>query len=304
MGFIRRIFSSIKAPYSVILKLNHRLTLIEEAIGRLESRQLSQIDSPSLQENEFKVFSQWGDDGIIQYLVNQLDIPNKTFVEFGVENYTEANTRFLLVNNNWSGLVMDGSSENISYIKNDAIYWQHDLQATHAFIDVENVNELIASSGFPNELGLLHIDIDGNDYWVWKAIKCVNPIIVIVEYNSLFGPFNSWATPYDPAFVRSKFHHSSLCYGSSITSLCDLAEEKGYYFVGSNSAGNNAYFIRKDKISNIKPLSASEGYVLSKFKECRDEKGNLTFIRADQRLEMIKGMEIYDTRLKRLVELV
>lgn len=252
---------------------------------------------------EFKVFSQWGDDGIIQYLINKLDIPNKTFVEFGVANYTEANTRFLLMNDNWSGLIMDGSSENIDYIKNDEIYWQYDLQAKHAFIDVENVNGLIASAGFPEELGLLHIDIDGNDYWVWQAVKCVNPIIVIVEYNSLFGSDNAWSTPYDPTFVRSQFHYSNLCYGSSLTSLCDMAEEKGYYFVGSNSAGNNAYFIRKDKISGFKPLTASEGYVASKFKESRDENGRLTFLRGNQRFDAIKGVEVFDTRLKALVKI-
>lgn len=257
----------------------------------------------NLHEVEFKVFSQWGDDGIIQYLINKLNIPNKTFVEFGVANYTEANTRFLLMNNNWSGLIMDGSSENIDYIKNDEIYWQYDLQAKHAFIDVENVNDLIASAGFSEELGLLHIDIDGNDYWVWQAVKCVNPIIVIVEYNSLFGPDNAWSTPYDARFVRSKFHYSNLCYGSSLTSLCDMAEEKGYYFVGSNSAGNNAYFIRKDKISGFKPLTASEGYVASQFKESRDENGRLTFSRGNQRFDAIKGVEVFDTRLKALVKI-
>src|SRR4051812_29874275 len=73
----------------------------------------------AFEDVEFKVFSQWGDDGIIQYLINKIDIPYKTFVEFGVENYTEANTRFLLMNNNWSGLVMDGSEANMNYVKND-----------------------------------------------------------------------------------------------------------------------------------------------------------------------------------------
>jgi hypothetical protein len=266
-------------------------------------QQKKHLNVGSLHDVEFKVFSQWGDDGIIQYLINKLEIPNKTFIEFGVANYTESNTRFLLMNNNWSGLIMDGSIDNINYIKNDEIYWQYDLQAKHAFIDVDNVNDLIASAGFSPELGLLHIDIDGNDYWVWQAVKHVNPIIVIVEYNSLFGPNNAWTTPYDPMFVRSKFHYSNLCYGSSLISLCDLAEEKGYYFVGSNSAGNNAYFIRKDKIDDIKPISASEGYVESKFKESRDVNGNLTFLRGNKRIEAIKGVTIYDTRLKAFIEI-
>jgi hypothetical protein len=268
--------------------------------GLYVKEQKKLIDVKGLVDVEFKVFSQWGDDGIIQYLINNLDIPNKTFVEFGVANYTEANTRFLLIHDNWSGLVMDGSKKNIDYIQNDEIFWQYDLQAMHAFINKENVNILISNTGFDKELGLLHIDIDGNDYWIWQAIDCVNPIIVIVEYNSLFGANHAWTTPYSPEFVRTQYHYTNLCYGSSLTSLCDLAEEKGYFFVGSNSAGNNAYFVRKDKISNIKHLTASQGYVESKFKESRDKSGRQTFLRATQRLEAIKGSIVFNTRSKTL----
>jgi len=125
----------------------------------------------SLSEVEFKVFSQFGDDGIIQWLIHNLDIPNKTFVEFGVENYRESNTRFLLMNNNWSGFVMDASEQCVAQIVNSEYYWRHQLTAKAAFVDEENVNSLVASSGFEPELGLLHIDIDGNDYWIWKKLK-------------------------------------------------------------------------------------------------------------------------------------
>ena len=104
----------------------------------------------NIQDAEFKVFSQFGDDGIIQYLVNRVEIPAAQcrFIEFGVENYRESNTRFLLLNNNWSGLILDGSPENITSIKNDQIYWKHDLTAVHAFIDRDNINEIIAANGF------------------------------------------------------------------------------------------------------------------------------------------------------------
>ena len=265
-------------------------------IGNLLAGQIKQKGIvKDFSEIEFKVFSQWGDDGIIQYLIQNIDIPYKTFIEFGVESYIEANTRFLLLNDNWSGLIMDGSAEHMNSVRKSNIYWRYDLQVKDVFITKPNVNQLIASSGFDSDLGILHIDIDGNDYWIWKEID-ISPIIVIVEYNSLFGFDNSWSTPYSDDFYRTKHHYSNICYGSSLLSLCDLAEEKGYDFVGCNSAGNNAYFVRKDKTGDLNKHTAESGYRLSKFKEGRAKDGSLTYIRDKQRFEQMKGALVYNTR--------
>lgn len=253
-----------------------------------------------IQKAEFQVYSQWGDDGIIDFLVNYLDFENKTFVEFGVENYTECNTRFLLVNNNWSGLIMDGSEAHMTNIKNDEIYWKYDLKAMAAFITAENINSLLSKNGYDGALGLLHIDIDGNDYWVWKAITVANPVIVIVEYNSVFGNTKPWAIPYDASFVRTNAHYSNLYFGVSLVSLCDLAEEKGYYFVGCNSNGNNAYFVRKDKIKDLSIKNPKDNFVFSKFVESRDKRGELTYVRGEARLNVLKGLPIVDTRTNKV----
>jgi len=257
----------------------------------------------SLQETEFKVFSQWGDDGIIQYLVNYLDIDNKTFIEFGVEDYLESNTRFLLINDNWSGLIMDGSESHISKIKNDEIYWKHDLIAKNAFITAENINQLIAEEDINGRIGLLHIDIDGNDYWVWNALKVVEPIIMIVEYNSIFGCERAITVPYNAAFVTAEAHFSHLYFGSSILSLCDLAEQKGYEFIGCNSAGNNAYFVRNGFLKDLKPLTANEGYIESKFRQSRDESGKLNYLRKSEILECVKGLPVFNTRTNKIESL-
>ncbi|MCC7466168.1 MAG: hypothetical protein IT261_07870 [Saprospiraceae bacterium] len=254
-----------------------------------------------LKKAEFRVFSQWNDDGIIQFLVQYLDIKLHTFVEFGVEDYKEANTRYLLQNNNWTGLVLDGSAKNVQKIREDRIYWQHELTAREAFVTAENINELLSASGMTGEIGLLHIDIDGNDYWVWKAIQVADPVLVIMEYNSVFGPENAWTVPYDPSFYRTDYHHSNLCYGASLTALCDLANEKGYAFVGSNSHGNNAYFVRKDKLRDLRVLQPSEGFVVSKFREGRDRAGKLTYWSGEERLEAIRGCRVWDTRLNKEV---
>lgn len=252
---------------------------------------------------EFKIFSQWGDDGIINFLVNYLEIEDKRFIEFGVENYKECNTRFLLVNDNWSGLIMDGSKEHMDSVKKENIYWQYDLQAEPHFITTSNINNLFLEYGFEGEIGLLHIDIDGNDYWVWKEIEVVNPIIVIVEYNSLFGFKNPYTVPYKEDFYRTRYHYSNLVYGSSLLSLNDLAEEKGYFLVGCNTAGNNAYFIRKDRIKDIGIKTVEQAYVLSKFKESRNAEGNLSFTRGLKRFELIKGVEVYNTRTNQIEKL-
>ena len=249
----------------------------------------------SLNEVEFQVFSQWGDDGIIQYLVNKLEIPNKVFIEFGVENYKESNTRFLIINNKWSGLVIDGSKENINFIKRDSISWAYDLHATHSFITKENINQLISDflkKGYSSEIGLLSIDIDGNDYWVWEAIVVVNPIIVVVEYNSVFGPEKTWSIPYDAGFYRLANDNTYQYWGASLNAFIFLAKRKGYTFVGCNSNGNNAYFIRNDKILTFKELDSTEGFVEAKFREYTDEFGDKPA--GSKRLNLIKGREIFN----------
>ena len=102
------------------------------------------------------------------------------------------------------------------------------------------------TSGFDHDLGLLHIDLDGNDYWIWKQIDKFAPRILILEYNSVFGSENSWTVPYQADFYRFNAHYSGLYWGASLPALVELSSAKGYDLVGCNSAGNNAYFVRKD----------------------------------------------------------
>jgi hypothetical protein len=256
-----------------------------------------------ISDAEFKVYSQFGDDGIIQYLINSVEVGSRTFVEFGVENYTEANTRFLLTNDNWRGLVIDGSEEHVRHIQSDSIYWRHDLTAVCRFLDAGNINEVIAESKFSGPLGLLSIDIDGNDYWVWETLTVVDPAIVVVEYNSVFGPERAVTVPYDPTFTRSAAHYSNLYMGCSLKALCLLAERKGYAFVGSNSSGNNAYFVREDKVGNIRRHSAESGYVESRFRESRDAEGRLSYLSGKERLAVIGELPVYDLEKGSLVKI-
>jgi hypothetical protein len=294
-----RFLRPLRALFRLSREVEEAKMLAARQIVRANQRDAEWV-LENLQRAEFKVFSQWGDDGIIQFLVNYLEIEPRTFVEFGVENYREANTRFLLLNNNWRGLVLDGSEKNVRQIRQDRIYWQHDLSAQAAFVTAENINNLLKTNGFEGPIGLLHIDIDGNDYWVWKAIEAISPVLVIVEYNSVFGAEQAWTTPYDPTFFRTRYHASNLCYGASLSALCDLAAAKGYAFVGSNSHGNNAYFVRNDCLRDLRALSAQEGYVESRFREGRDARGQLTHLGGAARLEALRGLQVFDTRANQL----
>lgn len=250
----------------------------------------------SMREAEFKVFSQFGDDGIIQYLIGRVKPQVDTFVEFGVEDYEEANTRFLLMNDNWKGLLIDGSPQFVDYIKTRTFYWRYSLQVVASFVTTENINQLLVDHGISGQIGLLSIDIDGNDYWVWKAITVVEADIVVIEYNSLFGSDRAVTTPYQPDFLRQQAHYSYLYFGASLPALCDLATEKGYAFVGCNQAGNNAYFVKKEKLNGLTTFSAEEGYVYSRFRENRNQEGVMTFLDGADRRVLIEGLPVINTK--------
>lgn len=304
MRFLKRVFMTNKIPSQLSL-MKKEIDANQLALGKLLVNNVQiRNEIKSLSEVEFKIFSQFGDDGIIQWLVSHLDIPNFTFIEFGVEDYMESNTRFLMMNNNWSGFVMDGSEKNVSKIVNSEYYWRYDITAKAEFINKNNINDLIRSSGFKKEIGILHIDLDGNDYWIWEQIDCIDPIVVILEYNSVFGENRLISVPYDSDFYRTKAHHSNLYWGSSISALNHLSEKKGYSFVGSNSAGNNAYFVRNDKLNEIvKKITISEGYIESKYRESRDLKGKLTYTGGLERVKLIQGLEVYNILTNKIEKL-
>ncbi len=266
-----------------------RLILLE---GKRAAWEVAQLPaSAGLKRAGFGVFSQYDEDGIIQFLITHVEIKNETFVEFGVEHYEESNTRFLLLNDNWQGMVMDGSQEGIDYIKNDRVFRRFDLQAQCAFITKDNINDLIGNGGFDVDLGLLSVDIDGNDYWVWEAINVVKPRIVVAEYNSVFG-HDPVSVPYQADFYRTKAHFSNLYYGCSLSALDHLAAKKGYVLIGSSLRGNNAFFVRKDIVGALPQVSAKDAYVRSPFREGRDAKGKLTFLRGAARRKAIAHLPV------------
>ena len=210
---------------------------------------------------EASLFSQNGEDGIIRYIFSQIGFDSRYFVEFGFGAH-QCNSLRLILHENFKGLMMDGSEEQCRIFnltcKAKGI---SDVHAVIAFIDRDNLEHLIRSNNIPAEIDFLSIDVDGNDYWFWRCLQCINPRVICIEYNSGIGSKYSWTIPYNKEFERFSAHPSGFFAGASIKALESLGEKKGYRLVGCDTTGTNAFFLRNDLGNNqIPTLKASEAF--------------------------------------------
>ncbi|HEV3185774.1 MAG TPA: hypothetical protein VGZ49_12885 [Xanthobacteraceae bacterium] len=216
-------------------------------------------DPKRLLRHGYKVYSQNDEDGIIAEIFHRTGTANRTFIEFGVETGVECNTAKLLVEG-WRGLWIEANPASVAAIrKNFAPFIEEQrLSVTGSRVSAEDINGLIAQSGLTGEIDFLSIDIDYNDYWVWKAIDAVNPRLVAIEYNATLRPPMSLVVPYQPdaEWDGSNFQ------GASLEALVKLAAEKNYRIVGCSIAGVNAFFVRADLCGDrfLEPATAQEHY--------------------------------------------
>jgi len=255
-------------------KINEKVNNLKILNGKSLALNHTNQTFSNINDYEFKVFSQFGEDGIIQFLINNINISKKKFVEFGVENFDEANTRFLLENNCWTGLIIDSSKKYIDYIKKQNYYWKYNLKVINKFVSKENINSILKENNFVGDIGILSIDIDGNDYWIWDSIEIINPDIVIIEYNARLGYELSLTIPYEMNFDRRNKNNS---YGASLTALNKLAEKKNYKLVGTNLNGNNAFFVKSEKLKDtkIKHQEPKTCFHVNSFSENRNKSGEI-----------------------------
>ncbi|GHT74546.1 hypothetical protein FACS1894124_4590 [Spirochaetia bacterium] len=201
----------------------------------------------------YKVYSQNDEDGIVAEIFRRIGTTNKQFVEFGVQNGLESNGHFLL-HKGWHGLWIDGDKKAFKQLASVFARPIHSKQLTaiNAFITVENINSIISSS-MGGGIDLLSIDIDGNDYWVWEAITCIKPRVVVIEYNAKFPPDYEWIMPYDLDHIWD----TSDKQGASLKSLELLGNKLGYQLVGTNMTGVNAFFVQRELAKDLFPLPAT-----------------------------------------------
>ena len=231
----------------------------------------------NINEHEKKIYSQNGEDGIIEYIFSIIGTTNKFSVEFGVGNGFECNTVYLLEKKDWTGLMMDyGSVKQIQWkavlnkawtnrnlgliknIKKDIRFFKKiisrkkrsigfQLDIKNERVTAENIQKLFKKYNVPKNFDLLSIDIDYNDYWVWKSIIDYSPNVVIIEFNSSIPPTESRVVPYDPNAIWDGTNY----FGASLLALQKLGIEKGYTLLGCDDNGVNAFFCRDELISDF-----------------------------------------------------
>ncbi len=212
-----------------------------------------------LSRYEATIYSQLGEDGILVEILRRIGVTNRHFVEFGSGNGSENSTVALLMAG-WSGLWMDAHGPFLEEAKTKfaGLAASGRLRLQTAQVNAENIEELLRAAETPASFDVLSIDIDRNDYWVWKAITSFTPRLVIIEYNAIFPPGVDWVVNYEPESWWDNTSH----FGASLTALERLGREKGYALVGCNLLGANAFFVRRELAENRfdEPFTAENHY--------------------------------------------
>lgn len=200
---------------------------------------------PQLADTGFRVFSQYEEDGKLLFIFSLIGMKTKTFVEIGSDDGINSNCANLAFNFGYHGLFLDGNLKAIQRGKKFYSKYPHPWMYTPKFrcakVKAENINQLIEESGLKGEIDLLSIDIDGNDYWIWKALEVVIPNVVIIETHIEFGMRNI-VVPYDPNYFFPGKH--PVYHGASPIAMNNLAKQKGYRLVGANDLGFNLIFVK------------------------------------------------------------
>jgi hypothetical protein len=222
-----------------------------QVILRIQYQHLLHVGAPlpAIKDTEFRCYSQNGEDGILLYLFSVLGTTNRKSVEICAETGVECNTANLIINHGWQGLLVDGDPAKIEmgrsfYAAHENTRFGPPTMAV-SWVTAENVDRLIAEHGFFGNIDLLSLDLDGVDYWVWRAIQCIQPRVIVLEFNALLGPEKRLTLPYDPAF-RPDLTKLPYKIGASLPAFAALGREKGYRLVGVQTLGFNAFFVRND----------------------------------------------------------
>jgi hypothetical protein len=283
---------------------NYLLSYFSEL--RLQSGQAAILASRGLSRSfrdlwdaEVRVYSQWGEDGILDYLFESLRISKPRMLELGAGNFNECNSRFAAEFRNASVYAVDAREDLITNMQALSLSWKNTVYAFKDWITPSTAKfHLNQAFNLLGGVDVISLDIDGNDYWICKDLELSNISILVVEYNPLFGSLNRITVPRKDNFNRTVAHYSNLYFGASLAAWIDLFEQKGFVFVGSNRVGNNAFFIPKNRAGEISiPLPAWEkrtDFTDWRVRESRDENGKFSYLSVADALELISDLPLID----------
>jgi len=200
----------------------------------------------SLIPSRFQVYSQYGQDGIIDEIFRRIGKGSRRFVEIGTAPL-ENNTGFLLLQG-WSGLWIDAalpSNEEMPPGVQERIQ-AGCLRCERRFVNKENMVPLLREQGFDQDLDFLGVDVDRNTYYILEPCLELRPRVLAVEYNAQLPPAIDWVVPYDPEAVWDKTRN----YGASLKALERLVADSGYALVGCELSGTDAFFVREDLLGD------------------------------------------------------
>lgn len=251
-----------------------------------------------LSDVEYKVFSQNGEDGIIDYLIYQLNLEKPKFLEIGVGDYSESNTKFLYEKVSAKGAIIDCIDDFKNKVLKKNKIWKGSLEIIEKKINSKNILEILNEKNILEKLDLFSLDIDGIDYWILKKLPKNFSKIAIIEYNPTFGVEKNITVPNIDNFNRTVYHHSNLCFGMSLKAAIKIMEEKNFYFVGVNLMRNNAFFVsnnfpKNDYFENLQ-VDSLEKIDNANFQESRDKKGNLNYLGGGKKIKEIHECEVVE----------
>ena len=296
-------FKIIKIITKFLRKLNLDRIFFDKLFFNIGLNQISENrknygNISNIQQIELKVFSQNGEDGIIDYLLTKLNlIPHSTnFIEIGVGDYRESNTRFLYNRFHPKGLIIDCIEDMKKKVKPHVNLWKGDLRICNNFINSNNINDILKKYCDYN-VDVFSLDIDGIDYWIIQKLKKNISKIFIAEFNPVFGPKLKVTVPNIDDFDRTNYHYSNLCYGMSLSALIDIMREKNFYFVGTNLQKMNAFFVSNDFNKKIffenLEIKSLENYTNSNIRDSRDINNELNYLSGfEKKIKEIENCEV------------
>ena len=199
------------------------------------------------------VYSQNEEDGIIEDIFKDIGTKNKIFCEIGIGDCIENNTHYLLLKN-WKGIWIDIKSKYINKLKGKINHDQKLLDLLIYKIDKDNINKKllvirkIIKNIINKEIDFFSIDIDSYDIDCVKFLKVIDPRLICIEYNSKFR--NNLKLEINK-YKNFNWEFNDYM-GSSLASINEMMNKKGYNLVATNITGSNAFFVRKDLVKNVK----------------------------------------------------